>query len=138
LVQLVQPFTELQAEHEVGPQAVFRFAATQQLLLQVAPMGQAAVSWQVCGHVAVPLTQLPLEQMVFSGQSWFCWQPGEQRGWLGSAVLHPCVSGQSLAETHPGLQLFDPSGLGWQICPLAHSESCEQSERRKQALARHW
>ena len=80
LVQLVQPFTGLQAEHDVGPQTVLSVAATQQLLLQFDPMGQADVSWQVCAQAGVLLTQLPLEQMVFSGQSWFCWQPGVQRG----------------------------------------------------------
>ena len=69
LVQLVQPFTELQAAHEVGPQTVLSDAATQQLLLQFAPIGQADVSWQVCVQVGVLLTHEPPEQMVFSGQS---------------------------------------------------------------------
>jgi hypothetical protein len=129
-----------EAGHPECPQVVGRSAWTQQLLLQVAPMEQTGVAWQTCvqSGVVVLDTQTLLLQIVLSAQSEFCVQPGAQRGWFGSAVLQPEPSGQSALETQPARQLFEPSGFAWQICPLVHSESCEQSCSRKQALARHW
>src|SRR4051812_22623932 len=101
-----------------GGQRLPRFAPTQQLLpLQVAPMGQTAVSWQTCGQTAGMLeTQvlLEVEQTVLSAQSVSTEQPGWQRGWVGS-LLQLAASGQSVFVTQPARQLFDPSGFGSQI-----------------------
>src|SRR6185503_16397986 len=68
-------------------QRVARVAATQQLLMQVEPIAQTDVSWQVCVlQAAVLETQAPPEQMVFSAQSTFWVHDGWQRGWLGSRL----------------------------------------------------
>jgi hypothetical protein len=108
------------------------------MLSQVAPMEQTGVAWHTCVQLAVLSTQKLLLQIALSAQSEFCVQPGAQRGWFGSVALQPEPSGQSALETQPARQLFEPSGFLWQIWPLVHSESCEQSCSRKQALARHW
>ena len=134
---IVQPDAEHDG-HADGPQVVARGASTQQVLLQVPPMGQTAVAWHTCVQLAVLETQTPLVQSVLSAQSEFRVQPGAQRGWFGSAALQPEPSGQSELETQPARQLFELSGFAWQIWPLVQSESREHSCSRKQALARHW
>ena len=133
-----QPLPGVHEGHELEPHTVGRLAATQQVLLQLAPIGHTIVAWHVCAQLAVLGAHVPALQMVLSAQSVFCVQPGAQRGWLGSAALQPEPSGQSALVTQPARQLFEPSGFGWQICPLVQSESCAQSCRWKQALARHW
>src|SRR5207244_6298644 len=115
-----------------------RLASTQQLLVQVPPIEHTAVSWHVCVlQLAVVETQTCRfgSQVVLSAQSVFTAHPGWQRGCVGS-LLQLAPSGQSVFATQPARQLFEPSGLASQICPLLHSESVEQSVKRKQALAR--
>ena len=85
--------------------------------------------------LALVETQMFDEQTVLSAQSVFTAHPGWQRGCVGS-LLQLAPSGQSVFATQPARQLFEPSGLASQICPLLHSESVEQSVKRKQALAR--
>ena len=120
----------------LGGQSVLRIASTQQFLLQVPPIGHTAVSWHACVlQLALVETQMFDEQTVLSAQSVFTAHPGWHRGCVGS-LLQLAPSGQSVFETQPARQLFEPSGLASQICPLLHSESVEQSVKRKQALAR--
>jgi hypothetical protein len=133
-----QPPPTVHAEHGLEPHTIGKLAGTQQLPMQVPPIGHTAVAWHACVQLAVPVTHAPEAQTMLSAQSELCVQPALQRGWFWSAVLQPEPSGQSALETQPAWQLFEPSGLAWQICPLVQSESCAQSARRKQALARHW
>ena len=134
---MLQPVAGHAPHSPLGGQSVDRLASTQQSFTQVPPIAHTAVSWHACElQLAVAETHAPFEQTVLSAQSAFCAQPGRQRGWVGSS-LQLVPSGQSVFETHPGRQLFEPSGLGSQIWPLVQSESALQRVRRKHALARH-
>ena len=96
-------------------QAAAKSAPTQQALVQVAPMGQAAVVWQVCAQLPLVEEQARLTQVVLSGQSAGWAQSAVQRGWLGSVVEQPCPMGQSEALTQPSRQLYEPSAFPAQI-----------------------